>query len=214
MKTIRVIIWKETRCFLRERTQLAILASTVLFIGLFSSLRFGSSALLITPLIAVFASVYLLSWISFNGEKVDKTLASLLAAPIRVRELFLGKILAISVLTFLLGLVALTFSSLIAWLRLGELPAVSMILTALVTIPIWGIAIAELLGFAYLLWGNPFIIRLVAILVVVSVVNRDFASKIGALISSPITPIALGAAIAILLYLLSGRLGKERITGT
>lgn len=212
MNAVRTIIWKETRCFLRERTQLAILVSTVLFLGVFSSLRFGSSAFLITALIAVFTSVYLLSWISFNGEKVNKTLASLLAAPIRLRELFLGKILAISVLTFLLELVALTFSSLIVWFRLGELPAVSMVLTALVTIPIWGIAIAELLGFAYLLWGNPFIIRLLAILVIVSVINRDFASKIGALISSPITPIALGAAIAILLYLLSGRVDKERIT--
>ena len=212
MKTIRTIIWKETRCFLRERTQLAILVATVLFLGAFSSLRFGGGAFLVTALIAVFASVYLLSWISFNGEKVNKTLASLLAAPIGLRELFLGKILAISVLTFLLELVALTFSSLIMWFRLGELPAVSTILTALVTIPIWGIAIAELLGFAYLLWGNPFIIRLVAILVIVSVVNRNLASKIGALISSPITPIALGAAIAILLYLLSGRVNKERIT--
>jgi len=212
MKTIRIIIWKETRCFLRERTQLAILVSTVLFLGVFSSLRFGSASFFVTALITVFASVYLLSWISFNGEKVNKTLASLLAAPIRVRELFLGKILAISVLTFLLELVALTFSSVIVWFRLGELPAVSMILTALVTIPIWGIAIAELLGFVYLLWGNPFIIRLVAILVIVSVVNRNFANKIGALISSPITPIALGAAIAALLYLLSGRVDKERIT--
>jgi len=212
MKTIRIIIWKETRCFLRERTQLAILVSTVLFLGVFSSLRFGSSAFFITALIAVFASVYLLSWISFNGEKVDRTLANLLAAPIRVRELFLGKILAISILAFLLELVALTFAGLIAWFRLGELPTVSMILTALVTIPIWGIAIAELLGFAYLLWGNPFIIRLVAILVIVSIVNQSFASKIGALISSPITPVALGAAIAILLYLLSGRVDKERIT--
>jgi len=212
MKTIRTIIWKETRCFLRERTQLAILVATVLFLGVFSSLRFGGGAFLVTALIAVFASVYLLSWISFNGEKVNKTLASLLAAPIGLRELFLGKILAISVLTFLLELVALTFSSLIMWFRLGELPAVSTILTALVTIPIWGIAIAELLGFAYLLWGNPFIIRLVAILVIVSVVNRNLASKIGAIISSPITPIALGAAIAILLYLLSGRVNKERIT--
>jgi len=212
MKTIRIIIWKETRCFLRESTQLAILVSTVLFIGVFSSLRFGSSAFLITALITVFASTYLLSWISFNGEKVNKTLASLLAAPIRVRELFLGKILAISTLTFLLELVALTFSSLIVWFRLGELPAVSMILAALVTIPIWGIAIAELLGFAYLLWGNPFIIRLLAILVIVSVINRSFTNKIGALISSPITPIALGAAIATLLYLLSGRVDKERIT--
>jgi len=106
----------------------------------------------------------------------------------------------------------LTFSSLIVWFRLGELPAVSMILAALVTIPIWGIAIAELLGFAYLLWGNPFIIRLLAILVIVSVINRSFTNKIGALISSPITPIALGAAIATLLYLLSGRVDKERIT--
>lgn len=212
MNAVRTIIWKETRCFLRERTQLAILVSTVLFLGVFSSLRFGSSAFLITALIAVFASVYLLSWISFNGEKVNKTLASLLAAPIRVRELFLGKILAISVLTFLLELVAVTFSSLIVWLRLGELPAVPVILAALVTIPIWGITIAELLGFAYLLWGNPFIIRLVAILVIVSLVNRNFTNKIGALISSPITPIALGAAIATLLYLLSGRVDKERIT--
>lgn len=211
MKTIGIIIWKEMRCFLRERAQLAILVSTVLFLGVFSSLRFGSASFFVTTLITVFASAYLLSWISFNGEKGNKILASLLAAPIRVRELFLGKILAISALMFLLEVVAFTVSSLIVWFRLGELPAVSIILTALVTIPIWGIAIAELLGFAYLLWGNPFIIRLLAILVIVSVVNQTLASKIGALISSPITPMALGAVIAALLYLLSGRLDKERL---
>jgi len=103
----------------------------------------------------------------------------------------------------------------IMWFKLGELPSASALLWALVTIPIWGIVLTELLGLAYILLGNPLIVRFVMLILMLlgmnTLIEPALASKIVAFFSSPIMPAASGIGIAVLLYILMGRISKERM---
>ena len=210
MNAVRAIIWKETRSFLRKRLQLGIIVLTPLFLAV-SLFRFRGAFFLITTMAMVFMGALYFSWMSFHEEQLNKTISNLLASPIRVSQFFLGKILAIFIFTYLLELVALVISGSIMWFKLGELPSASALLWALVTIPIWGIVLTELLGLAYILLGNPLIIRFVMILVLVSIINPALANRIYAFISSPIVPTVFGIGVALLLYILMGKISKERM---
>lgn len=109
--------------------------------------------------------------LSSESKDLNKTLTNLLAAPLGMREFFLGKIAAVFLATYVLGLVGFVISGAIVWFKFGELPSAQAFLATLVTIPIWGIVLSELLGLAYILFGNPFILRLVMILVMVALLS-------------------------------------------
>ncbi len=220
MNVVRAIIWKERRSFLRRRLHLGILVLSTSFFGIFLPLSLPlplrGVAFSITAVLVVFMGAPYFSWMSFQEEQVNKTISSLLASPIRVREFFLGKIAAIFIFTYLLELVLLVISGLIIWFRLGELPSASTVLWALITIPIWGVVIIELLGLAYILFGNPSIMLFVAFALVMFIgiilnpAHAALASRIYALLSSPIVLTASGIGMALLLYILAGRISKER----
>jgi len=221
MNAVRAIIWKERRSFLRKRLQLGIIVLSTSFFGVLLLLRFPlhfkSAAFPITAMIVIFMGVPYLSWMSFQEEQLNKTISNLLASPIRVGEFFLGKILAIFIFTYLLELVALVISASIIWFKLGELPSAPAVLWALITIPIWGIVLTELLGLAYILFGNPSIMLFVAfglvmfMGIILNPAHAVLAKKIYALISSPIVLTASGIGMALLLYILMGRISKERM---
>lgn len=214
MNAVSAIVWKELRAFLRDRRLTGTLLFTVLFLTILTSWQFGSMGLFVGPLVAVFAGVYVFTWTAFNGERASKTLTSLLAAPLGMREFFLGKIAAVFLATYALGLLGLVVSGAIAWFRSGELPSAPIILATLVTIPIWGIVLSELLGLAYVLFGNPFILRLLMIVVLVVILNFGFAGEVDVSVLSPAVLIPAGIAVAALLFFLLGRLDKERVART
>jgi len=221
MKAVRAIIWKERRSFLRKRLQLGIIVLSTSFFGVLLLLRlslyFRSAVFPITAMIVVFMGVSYFSWMSFQEEQFNKTISNLLASPIRVSEFFLGKILAIFIFTYLLELVLLVIFASIMWFRLGELPSSSAILWALITIPIWGIVLAELLGLAYILFGNPSIMLFVALAfvcligIIFNPAHQALAKKIYTFISFPIIPLISGIGMALLLYILAGKVSKERM---
>ena len=213
-RAVRIIAWKEMRAFLRERILNWTLLFTVLFSTIFISWQFGSTGLLVGPLVAVFAGFYLFTWTAFNGERLNKTLPSLLAAPIGMRELFLGKIIAVFIAAYPVGLLGLAISGAIAWFRFGELPSSSTIVAALVTIPIWGIVLSELLGLTYVLFGNPFILRLLMIFVLVGILNLGSTGELNVSALSPAVLIPTGILVAALLLVLIGRLDRERVVRT
>ena len=211
MNAVRAIIWKEMHSFLRKKLYLGVVVLIPLFLGVSLLSRFGSTAFPIIAMIVVYMGAYLFSWISFHDEQLNKTISNLLASPIRVSEFFLGKIAAIFIFTYLLELVVLVIFVSIMWFKLGEFPSASALLWALITIPIWGIILTELLGLVFILFGNPYIIRFVMILGMVSIINPALASRIYVLLSSPIVPAAFGIGIALLLYILAGKISKERM---
>jgi len=213
-RVVRVIVWKEMRAFLRDKRLNGTLLFTVLFSTIFTSWQFGSMGLLVGPLVAVFGGVYLFTWTAFNGERANKTLASLLAAPIGIRELFLGKIIAVFIAAYPVGLLGLAVSGVIVWFKFGGLPPSSTIVAALVTIPIWGIVLSELLGLTYVLFGNPFILRLLMIFFLVGILNLGSAGGLNVSALSPAVVIPTGILVAVLLLFLIGRLDKERVVRT
>jgi ABC-2 type transport system permease protein len=145
---------------------------------------------------------------------LNKTLTSLLAAPLGIRELFLGKIAAVFLATYALVLLALAISGAAVWFRFGKLPSAPTILAALVTVPIWGIVFSELLGLVYILFGNPFILRLLMIFVMVVILNFGSAGELNVLVLSPAVLIPTGIGVAVLLFFFLERLDKERVART
>lgn len=211
MRVIKAIIWKELHSFVRKRQQFGLLLLVFLFIGVASSFWFKKTAFLITPLASVFGGVYVLSWISFNGERINNTLSTLFASSITVGQFLLGKSIAIFIGAYLLELIALGISTLMMWFRMGQYPQAALLMRALITIPIWGIVITELLGLAYALWGNPFLIRLVGIVIMVAIINPGLVEQISNFSVPSIITIASGFGVALLLYFLIRRIDKGRI---
>ena len=211
MSAMRAIMWKEVRIFLREKRASGALILTVLFVTVFTSWQVGSVGLVVGPLTAVFAGAYLLTWVAFNEERLNKTLPSLLGAPLGIWELFLGKIVAVFIATYAVGLLGSATAGMIVWFRFGQLPSSSVIVATFVTIPIYGIVLSELLGLVYLLFGNPFILRLFMIFILVIILNPALKGHSHFhYFSTMLIPIGIG--VMVVLFFLATRIDKERVT--
>ena len=212
MNAASAVFWKEWHGFLHDRRLNGALLLTVLVVAIFIPWQAGSPTLLVGPLIAVFGGSYLLTWTAFNSERLSKTLTSLLAGPLGMRDIFVGKIAAVTVATYLLGLFGLALSATVAWLRFGDIPSAQVLLAALVTIPVWGIVLSQLLGLTFMLFNNPFVLRLLMILLLTAILPSSFAWQPGRFVL-PSQAALIGAAVGLiaLFFFLAGKLDKERV---
>lgn len=215
MKTIRVIIWKETRGFLRDRLRLVGFMAFALVFGIYFSGRYGQLLLVPTALLMMVAGAYGLSQAAFYKEVSDKTLPNLLASPITPRMLLLGKSLAVLLFSYALELIGVAVCVGFSWFRLGELPTLASVCTALVVVPIWGFVFIELQAVLYSLVRSVVVWLLTAplyVAVVLSTLRPEVSTRIGSILSSLWLPPVAGLCIAALLYALMGRISKDRMT--
>jgi ABC-type transport system involved in multi-copper enzyme maturation permease subunit len=212
MNAVSAVAWKEWRGFLHDRRLNGALFFLVLIMSVYMPWQAGGPTLLVGPLIAVFAGSYLLTWTAFNGERLSKTLTSLLAGPLGMGDIFLGKIAAVTLATYLLGLLGMALSVAVVWLRFDAVPSGQVLLAALVTLPVWGIVLSQLLGMTYMLFSNPFVLRLLMILLLTLVLGIGTGwQPTGFVLPSQAALIGAGAVLVVLLFFLAGRLDKERV---
>ena len=216
MKTIRVVLWKEGHAFLRDTLRLVALVFFALGIGILFAVRYGQLFLIPTALLLMLAGAYSWSQAAFQKEVSDKTLAHLLASPMTPRALLLGKSLAIFLFSYALELVGVTVCVGFSWFRLGELPTLASVYTALVVIPIWGFALIELFGVIFSLVRSAVGVWLLTtpfyMVVLLSTVSPNGSPVVDIILSSLWLPPVAGLCIAALLYALMGKLSKDRLT--
>lgn len=216
MRALRVILWKETRTFLRDRLRLAALSLFTLFFGTYFAARYGRLLFVPTALLPMLAGSYALSQAAFYNEVSRKTLPNLLASPMTPRTLLFGKSLAILLFSYTLELVSVAVCVGFSWFRLGELPTLASVYTALVVIPIWGCVSIELFAVAFcLVRGSVGVWLLTAplyMVVLLSTLSPKGSPVVDVILSSLWLPPVAGLCIAALLYALMGRLSKDRMT--
>jgi len=216
MKTIRIIIWKEGHAFLRDKLRLVALILFALVFGIVFAARYGRPPVVSTALLMMVAGAYSLSQAAFYKEMSDKTLPSLLASPMTPRTLLLGKSLAVLLFSYILESIGVTVCVGFSWFRLGELPTLASVYVALVVIPIWGFVCIELFGVIYSLVRGSVGVWLLTtpfyMVVLLSTVRPEVSTRIGTILSSRWLPPVAGLCIAALLYVLMGRISKDRMT--
>ncbi len=216
MKAIRVILWKEARTFFRDRLRLVALILITLFFGTYFAARYGLLLLVPTALVPMLAGTYVLSQAAFYNEVTRKTLPNLLASPMSPGTLLLGKSLAVLLFSYAFEWIGVAVCVGFSWFRLGELPTLVSVYTALVVIPIWGFVLIEFFGLIYtLVRGNVGVWLLTAplyIAVLLSVLRPTVAGKLGSILSSLWLPPVAGLGLAALLYALMVRISKDRMT--
>ena len=216
MKAIRVILWKETRAFFRDRLRFVALILITLFFGTYFAARHGLLLLVPTALVPMLAGAYALSQAAFYNEVTRKTLPNLLASPMSPETLLLGKSLAVFLFSYALELIGVAVCVGFSWFRLGELPTLAAVYTALVVIPIWGFVSIEFFGLIFtLIRGSVGVWLLTAplyVAVLLSVLRPSVAGKLGSMLSSLWLPPVAGLGLAALLYVLMVRISKDRMT--
>ncbi|MFQ5794163.1 MAG: hypothetical protein ACE5JP_03830 [Candidatus Bipolaricaulia bacterium] len=213
-KAIKVMMWKEARFFLHARRRLAL----AIFIPSLSGALFVSyyDQMLVVPtaLMGMFFGIFFLASDILYSERLNKTFVHLLASPITVRELFLGKAFTLVIISYPIEWITLITSGSFAWFKFGELPSLSpsLVLMTVIVIPIWGFAFIELLGITYALTGSEIVVGVMGLPVLFSVINPRGVPRIEMLFSSPWGSAVAGIGMALLLGLLVGKISKEWMT--
>jgi len=207
-----VIVWKETRSFLREKLRLGALILFALFFGTYFAARFGQLLLVPTALLMMVAGAYALSQAAFYREALNKTLVNLLASPVTPGTLLFGKTLAVFIFSYAVELIGVAICVGFSWFRLGELPSLASVFTALVVVPILGFAFIELFGTLYNLVRGGVVVWLLAFPLYAALMSTAVSTRIGVIFSSVWLPPVTGLGVVALLYAVAGKISKDRMT--
>lgn len=168
---MRALIKKELRTFIRKQFQfLLLLTAITIFVIVFNldgSNKFNP--ILISSFTVTFFVPYTFGWISFQKEKENKNISYLLASPLNIKEIFLGKMLAVLLFTQVFMLWGIIVQYITNIFPMGVIANFEILLTVLITFPIWSAVLSGLVGIGLLVFDNPFIVRILLFLFLIFV---------------------------------------------
>ncbi|MFW6056904.1 MAG: ABC transporter permease subunit [Chloroflexota bacterium] len=166
MSGVAIVFRKEIRELVTTRSTVLTGIGFVLFFGVMYSLRVGAGEMVpleqslgsvlffLTSLLGVFLG-YTMAAQVFLREKIDAVIETLLCAPVRLGEIWLGKTMAVTAFAGVLAIGAGVLMSLVVSLRAGSPIVVStqVLFHLLVGVPLLTACLVGALGFAQLLFG-------------------------------------------------------------
>jgi ABC-2 type transport system permease protein len=157
----------------------------------------------------------------FLREKVDKVIETLLCSPVTLRQVWFGKTLGATFISYLISLLAMAVLITVLSFRLGTptLPSAPVIVYLLFIVPVFIAAFAGLYGLAQMVLGlreNRFIGLIIFIPLFIGLSAIPSLVGSGLAISWLPVGIVLAASVALLLLaaFLSRFISKERIITT
>lgn len=178
---MRALIKKELRIFLRKQFQFLLLLTVITIFVIAFNLENSNNLnpILISSFIVTFFVPYTFGWISFQKEKENKNISYLLASPLNIKEIFLGKMLAVLLFTQVFMLWGVIVQYVTNIFSMGLIPNFEILLTVLITFPIWSAVLSGLVGVGLLVFDNPFIIRILLFLFIFFVgINGNLWEKL------------------------------------
>jgi ABC-2 type transport system permease protein len=178
---MRALIKKELRMFIRKRFQLLLFLTVItIFIIAFNLENSNNlNPILISSFMVTFFVPYSFGWISFQKEKENKNISYLLASPLNIKEIFLGKMLAVLLFTQVFMLWGVIVQYITNIFFMGVIPSFEILLTVLITFPIWSAVLSGLVGVGLLVFDNPFIVRILLFLFIFFVgINGNLWEKL------------------------------------
>ncbi len=166
MKQILAVMQKEVKEILSVRASLVM--GTILSIlfaltyGLtLARASLGGALFLLAPMLGVFMA-YTFDTQVFLREKMDKVIETVLCTPLSLQQILAGKVLAVSLVSWLVTLIAMATLTVTAGLQAGHLalPPLAIMAHLLAVVPVFIAAFAALYGllqFAFGLRENRFL---------------------------------------------------------
>jgi len=220
MDMIRAVLWMEGHSFLRNWRNLVTVAIMPLSAA-FASFMFvsdmesdlpanwglGISAALVMWIVPVIIAPRI-----FSHERVENAQASVLATPISVAELFIGKALAVFLFSYLAVLIGVIATICALRISTGMLPDVCTFTMALLAMPACGLAVAEVIGGLCFLMGRADLVIFIGTFVELGPLVwiggvRTTTSSVWVFLA--VTAVGLAAAVAV--PLLFSRLSKTTL---
>ena len=211
MEEMRSVLWKEMRIFSRERGRLIVFCLFVTAATVCLSITAHAISPLGVALVSSFAATYYLSWVSFHAEKRGRMISYLLAAPIDVGTLLVGKVIAVSVGSAIVESVTVSVVLLTLLFSGRELPSAEVLLVLLIAIPLWSAVLGESLVLVDAHIRGVFAAQFVGIVLVTTGINSAEIRSILAFLLATRISIPGGAALVLLLGYLICRTSKQRI---
>ena len=168
-------------------------------------------ALVGVALISSLAVAYYLSWASFHAEKRGRMISYLMASPVDVGTMLVGKVIAVSVGSAIVELAAVAVGLLALLFSGRELPSAEALLVLFVGIPLWSAVLGEILVLVYAYIGGVFAAQFVGIVLVTTGINSAAVRSILAFLLATRISIPGGAALVLLLSYLICRISKQRL---
>jgi ABC-2 type transport system permease protein len=217
MSMVRAMIWKEIHSFLHDWKTLATVGLLLLWVLFYLVLSHGLSFVglnigLATLSMFLVASVSnTLTWKSFLYERAENALTSVLASPISVAELFLGKTLAVFLFSYL-PLLVVAVAACAAGIGTNELPDASSLAMALLAVPVWGLAVSEIMGALCFVLGSFDLVRWLGGGLCLGVSGITYAISGHAQGVWPaLAMTAVGLAVAVAVLVLFSKVSKPRL---
>jgi ABC-2 type transport system permease protein len=208
---VRAMIWKEIHSFLHDWKTLATVGMLLVLALFYLVLGLVNIGLATLTMFLVTGVSNTLTWKSFSYERAENALTSVLASPISVAELFLGKTLAVFLFSYLPVLVVAA-AACAAGVGTDKLPVASSLAMALLAVPVWGLAVTEIMGALYFVLGSFDLIRWLGAGLCLGVSGITYA--IGEATSGiwpALAVTAVGLAVSAAILLLFSKMSKPRL---
>jgi len=232
MSNVLIVARKEIRQMIGNRATLFTGIAMAVFFGVMYALRIGqegglpietslgSLMFFLTTTLGVFMG-YTFTGQVFLREKMDGVVETLLCSPVTIREIWLGKTLAVTALADVLAVACALITAIVAGLRndVVTIPPAAIFVHVLVVVPMVIGCFVGALGYAQLLLGmreNRIIGLVLFIPVFAGLYGLGYAGT-GTFDASWLQVGIVGLAAAVVLAVLvnlSQRLSKERIVTT
>ncbi len=199
------------RIFSRERGWLVAFCLFVIAVTVYVFLAAQAVALVGVALVSSLAAAYYLSWVSFHAEKRGRMISYLLASPIDVGALLVGKVIAISIGSAIVESVTVSVALLTLLFSGRGLPSAEVLLVLLIAIPLWSAVLGESLVLVYAHIRGAFAAQFLGIVLVTTGINSAEVRSILALLLVTRISIPIGAALVLLLGYLVCRISKQRL---
>jgi len=199
------------RIFARERGRLLAFCVLVIAAAVYVFLAVQAVALVGVALISSLTATYYLSWASFHAEKRDRMILYLLASPIDVGTLLVGKVIAVSVGSAIVELAAVAVGLLALLFSGRELPSAEALLVLLIAIPLWSAVLGESLVLVYAHTRGVSAPQLLGIVLVTTGINLAAVRSILSFLLATRISIPGSAALVLLLGYLICRISKQRL---
>ena len=225
-----VVARKETRELLRTKSTMFIGLAFAFFFSLLnalaiikgkdsaSAISLDSSVFYLSTMVGLFIAYMSTSQI-FLREKADRVIETLMCAPVNLRQIWLGKVLGVSVPAYLLSLLTALLIIVISSILSSSLllPTAAILVHVLLVVPALIAAFAGLLGFVQF-WLGMRESRILNFVIFVPAFAILFSLGVQATFTSSWTQVGILFAISLLLLAITAYitkyLSKERIVTT
>ena len=221
MNEIKAMMWKDMKYIVRKKL-LFYMIGVVAYIVIFSSMTllkgkntdFGAifDLLFLSLIVIIFIiGTTFISSVIFRNERNDFMLPSLLAGPLNIKDIFYAKFIITFTISYIFTMATFMFFIVFILYEKANLPSIQTILTAVITIPIWGFVLIEVIGLLYLLIAKIQYVQMITILLLLLMLMEFTQRPSLKMLHFPLLLTLGGVGVAVLLYFAISKMDKERV---